>query len=130
MKRRAQSGEGEEKAEMLPREVMGRLHGPRKAESVKRRAETGYVGYQVSGEEFKLECTKFDKLLLVFRDGADKVTELPEKLFAGQELCCCGLPERERVFMRTATPATPTSAIPFFQGHVLRTCCTTQPDSY
>jgi len=60
--------------------------------------ETGYVGYKVSGEEFKLECTKFDKILLVFRDGTYKVTELPEKLFVGQELFFCGLPERERIF--------------------------------
>jgi len=60
--------------------------------------ETGYVGYKVSGEEFKLECTKFDKLLLVFRDGTYKVTELPEKLFVGQELFYAGLPDREKVF--------------------------------
>ncbi|HET7625541.1 MAG TPA: DNA topoisomerase IV subunit A, partial [Verrucomicrobiae bacterium] len=43
--------------------------------------ESGYVGYKVSGEEFKLECTKFDKILLVFKDGTYKVSELPEKLF-------------------------------------------------
>jgi topoisomerase-4 subunit A len=60
--------------------------------------EAGYVGYKVSGEEFKLECTKFDKILLVFKDGTYKVTELPEKLFVGPELFFCGLPERERVF--------------------------------
>src|SRR5690242_289359 len=60
--------------------------------------DTGYVGYKVSGDEFKLECTKFDKVLLVFRDGTYKVTDLPEKLFVGQELFFCGLPERERVF--------------------------------
>ena len=60
--------------------------------------ETGYVGYKVNGDEFKLECTKFDKVLLVFRDGTYKVTELPEKLFVGQELFYCGLPERGRVF--------------------------------
>jgi topoisomerase-4 subunit A len=60
--------------------------------------ESGYVGYKVSGEEFKLECTKFDKLLLVFRDGTYKVTELPEKLFVGQELFYCGLPDRDQVF--------------------------------
>ena len=59
---------------------------------------TGYVGYKVSGEEFKLECTKFDKLLLVFKDGTYKVSELPEKLFVGPELFYCGLPEREKVF--------------------------------
>ncbi len=60
--------------------------------------ETGYVGYKVSGEEFKLECTKFDKVLLVFKDGTYKVAELPEKLFVGPELFYCGLPEREKVF--------------------------------
>ena len=60
--------------------------------------ETGYVGYKVSGEEFKVECTKFDKILLVFKDGTYKVSELPEKLFVGQELYYCGLPDREKVF--------------------------------
>lgn len=60
--------------------------------------ESGYVGHKVSGEEFKLECTKFDKILLVFKDGTYKVTELPEKLFVGPELFYCGLPERDKVF--------------------------------
>jgi topoisomerase-4 subunit A len=60
--------------------------------------ESGYVGYKVSGEEFRLDCTKFDKLIMVFKDGHYKVTELPEKLFVGPELVYCGLPERERVF--------------------------------
>jgi topoisomerase IV subunit A len=59
---------------------------------------TGYVGYKVGGEEFKLECTKFDKVLLVFKDGTYKVTELPEKLFVGPELFYCGLPDREKIF--------------------------------
>jgi len=31
--------------------------------------ESGYVGHKVSGGEFALECTKFDKILLVFKDG-------------------------------------------------------------
>src|SRR5215469_1970945 len=60
--------------------------------------ESGYVGYKVNGEEFKTECTKFDKILLVFKDGTYKVTELPEKMFVGPELFFCGLPDRERVF--------------------------------
>jgi topoisomerase IV subunit A len=59
---------------------------------------TGYVGYKVAGEEFKLECTKFDKVLLVFKDGTYKVMELPEKLFVGPELFYCGLPDREKIF--------------------------------
>jgi len=60
--------------------------------------ESGYVGYKVSGDEFKVDCTKFDKLILVFKDGHYKVTELPEKLFVGPDLVYCGLPERERIF--------------------------------
>jgi topoisomerase IV subunit A len=60
--------------------------------------ESGYVGHKVSGEEFKVECTKFDKLLLVFRDGHYQVVELPEKQFVGPDVVYCGLPERERVF--------------------------------
>ncbi len=60
--------------------------------------ECGYVGHKVNGEEFKLECTKFDKVLLVFKDGTYKVAELPEKLFVGPELFYCGLPDRDAVF--------------------------------
>jgi topoisomerase IV subunit A len=58
--------------------------------------ESGYVGYKVSGAEFKVDCTKFDKLILVFKDGHYKVTELPEKLFVGPDLFYCALPERDR----------------------------------
>ena len=60
--------------------------------------ESGYVGYKVTGDEFKVDCTKFDKLIIVFKDGHYKVTELPEKLFVGPDLFYAGLPERERVF--------------------------------
>jgi topoisomerase IV subunit A len=59
--------------------------------------ESGYIGYKVSGEEFKSECTKFDKLLLVFRDGHYKVTELAEKMFVGPDLVFSSVPERDRV---------------------------------
>jgi topoisomerase IV subunit A len=60
--------------------------------------ESGYVGHRVSGEEFKVDCTKFDKLVLVFKDGHYKVIELPEKMFVGPDLVYCAVPERERVF--------------------------------
>ncbi len=59
--------------------------------------ESGYLGYKVSGDEFKMDCTKFDKLLLVFKDGRYKVIELPEKLFIGPDLLFCSLPDRDRV---------------------------------
>jgi topoisomerase-4 subunit A len=60
--------------------------------------ESGYVGYKVSGQEFTVECTKFDKLVMVFKDGHYQVTELQEKFFAGPDLVYCGLPERDRIF--------------------------------
>jgi topoisomerase-4 subunit A len=60
--------------------------------------ETGYLGYKVSGDEFKLECTKFDRLLMIFKDGHYKVVELQEKLFVGTDLYYCGLPDRDRVY--------------------------------
>ena len=60
--------------------------------------ESGYVGYKVSGQEFNIECTKFDKLIMVFKDGHYQVNELPEKLFVGPDMIYCGLPERERIF--------------------------------
>ena len=60
--------------------------------------ESGYVGYKANGEEYKMDCTKFDKLLLVFKDGTYKVIELSEKLFVGQDLIFCGLPDRDKVF--------------------------------
>ncbi len=60
--------------------------------------ESGYLGYKVNGEEFKTECTKFDKFLMVFKDGRYKVVELPEKLFVGPDLMYAAVPDRERVF--------------------------------
>lgn len=60
--------------------------------------ESGYVGYKAGGDEFSMMCSKFDKILLVFKDGRYRVVELPEKLFVGQDLIHCGTPERDRVF--------------------------------
>lgn len=60
--------------------------------------ESGYVGHKVSGEEFRVDCTKFDKLIMLFKDGHYQVAELPEKQFVGPDMVYCGVPERERVF--------------------------------
>ena len=59
--------------------------------------ETGYLGHKVNGDEFKLDCTKFDKLLVLHRDGHYRLVELPERLFVGSDLVYCGLPDRDRV---------------------------------
>jgi topoisomerase-4 subunit A len=65
--------------------------------------ESGYIGHKVSGEEFKCDCTKFDKLLMVFKDGHYKVMELPEKLFVGPDLVYAAVPERDRVMTAAYT---------------------------
>lgn len=43
--------------------------------------KTGFVGTKVSSETF-IECSNFDKLLLMFKDGSYKVTNIPEKHYA------------------------------------------------
>lgn len=60
--------------------------------------EKGYIGFKAGGDEFKIDCSRFDKLLLVFKDGHYKMIELPEKLFVGPDLFYAGIPERDRVF--------------------------------
>jgi topoisomerase IV subunit A len=60
--------------------------------------ESGYLGHKVNGDEFRTDCSRFDKILTVFKDGHYKVLELPEKLFVGPDLIYCGIPERDRVF--------------------------------
>jgi topoisomerase-4 subunit A len=60
--------------------------------------DKGYIGFKAGGEEFKMDCTRFDKLLMVFRDGHYKMIELPEKLFVGPDLIYAGVPDRERIF--------------------------------
>lgn len=59
--------------------------------------EKGYIGYKVVADEFRVDCSKFDKLLLVFKDGLYKVIELPERLFIGPDLLFCMIPDRDRV---------------------------------
>lgn len=46
-------------------------------------AEGGYVGTEVAGEKI-LEASKFDKILILRRNGIYTIIPLPEKLFVGQ----------------------------------------------
>jgi topoisomerase IV subunit A len=45
---------------------------------------TGFVGTKVGGDNV-FECTNFDKLLLMFKDGTYKVINVPEKLYVHHE---------------------------------------------
>lgn len=69
-----------------------------KAFTVSYDRESEHLGYKVAADEFKCECTCYDRMLLVFRDGTYKLVELPEKLSVGSDLVWCGPPDRARVF--------------------------------
>jgi topoisomerase-4 subunit A len=45
---------------------------------------TGFVGTKV-GSEQQFECTNFDKLLLIFKDGSYSVINVPEKLYVNKD---------------------------------------------
>lgn len=57
--------------------------------------ETGYVGTKISGPEH-LNCTNFDKLLLLFKNGTYKVVNIPEKQYF-EELAWVGVADKQTV---------------------------------
>lgn len=46
--------------------------------------ETGFIGTKVTGS-LMLECTNFDKILLMYRDGTYQVVNVPEKQYVNQD---------------------------------------------
>jgi len=46
--------------------------------------KTGFIGTKVTGDK-DFECTNFDKLLLLFKDGSYTVCNIPEKLYVHQD---------------------------------------------
>ena len=47
-------------------------------------ASSGFIGTKVMSDT-QFECTNFDKLLLLYKDGTYKVINIPEKQYVGQE---------------------------------------------
>ncbi|HAR00198.1 MAG TPA: DNA topoisomerase IV subunit A, partial [Verrucomicrobiales bacterium] len=56
----------------------------------------GYLGHKISGDEFQIPCSRYDKLLMVFKDGSYKVIEVPDKLFVGKDVIYCARPDRDQ----------------------------------
>ncbi|MDG1892457.1 MAG: DNA topoisomerase IV subunit A [Verrucomicrobiota bacterium] len=56
----------------------------------------GYLGHKVSGDEFQIACSKYDKLVVIFKDGRYKMVEVPDKLFVGKDVIHCEHPNRDR----------------------------------
>lgn len=62
--------------------------------------KTGFVGTKVKSDS-AFECTNFDKLLLLFKDGSYKVMNIPEKHYAhqnGKKVVYAGVADKETVF--------------------------------
>lgn len=62
--------------------------------------ETGFVGTKISGPH-QFECTNFDRLLLMFKDGSYSVINIPEKQYlyreSGQKLAYIGIADKKTV---------------------------------
>ncbi len=62
--------------------------------------ESGFLGTKVTGS-FAVECTNFDKLLMVFKDGSYLVISIPEKQYAhlqGNPLVYLGVADKKTIF--------------------------------
>ncbi|MGD9947856.1 MAG: DNA topoisomerase IV subunit A [Desulfobulbus sp.] len=64
--------------------------------------ETGFVGHKIKAEDatkdMELNCSEYDRLLLIFKDGLYKVVPVPDKLFVGPELYYMGVVKNDQVF--------------------------------
>ncbi len=61
--------------------------------------ETGFVGTKITGPHL-FECTNFDKLLLMFKDGSYSVINIPEKQYIereGQKIAFVGVADKKTV---------------------------------
>ncbi len=63
---------------------------------------TGFLGYQIKCEDqvknISLQCSEYDRILLIFSTGMYKVISVTDKLFVGSELEYCAILKRELVF--------------------------------
>lgn len=58
-------------------------------------SDTGYLGYEVSGNRKLFDASVYDRVLFVKKDGTYMVTDVPDKLFAGKGMLYAGLADRE-----------------------------------
>ena len=64
--------------------------------------ESGFLGYSIKIEDEKndrtVQCSEYDKLLLIFNSGMYKVIPVEEKVFVGQDLLWLGTVEKGLIF--------------------------------
>ena len=64
--------------------------------------QSGFLGHQIKeehpGEDLVVPCSEYDRLFMLFTDGAYKVIPVTEKLYVGNELLWLGVVQKEMVF--------------------------------
>jgi len=63
-------------------------------------SKSGFLGLSVQGD-YRIDCTNFDKLLLIFDDGTYKVINIPEKQYileGGKKLLNAGVADKKTSF--------------------------------
>lgn len=64
--------------------------------------QSGFLGHQIKeehpGEDLAIPCSEYDRLFMLFTDGAYKVIPVTEKLYVGSELLWFGVVQKEMVF--------------------------------
>ncbi|MBM9614941.1 DNA topoisomerase IV subunit A [Desulfobulbus rhabdoformis] len=64
--------------------------------------ETGFIGHKVKAEnnkkDMELNCSEYDRILLIFKDGLYKVVPVTDKLFVGKELYWMGVVDNKLTF--------------------------------
>ncbi len=65
-------------------------------------AERGYIGHAVDGD-ILFECSSYDKVIVLSKDGQYRVMPPPEKLYVDGDLMYCAKADRERVYTAVYT---------------------------
>lgn len=64
--------------------------------------QTGFIGSKVKSEDEKTDitvnCSEYDKIILIFRDGVYKVVPVMDKLFIGENLLFMGVVSKKLIF--------------------------------
>jgi len=61
--------------------------------------ETGFIGYQVKGDEgFSFPCSQYDKVMVLFKNGLYKVINVTDKIFIGHDILMVAKMSRKLLF--------------------------------
>lgn len=60
-------------------------------------SQKGYIGHAVSGRDFQVKSSPFDKIVLIWDDGAYRVIPIPDKLYVGKNLIYMGHYDRKTI---------------------------------